>query len=124
MMTNRVSIAAVRRPDAAGAAPGARGPGQAGFARALDEARRLQEARLSKHAAERIDGRGMRVSEEDLSKVSDAMRRIAEKGGTRSAVFCNGNVFITDSRNMAIVTAMRAGDGGRIFTGIDSAVFV
>lgn len=81
--------------------------------------------RLTGHAEKRMLSRKLQVSEEELEKISEAMKNVQKKGGGKSAIFLDGKIFLADIRNKSIITAIESGkDRERVFTGIDSAIFV
>jgi flagellar operon protein len=95
------------------------------FKNHLREACSRHGVQLTGHAEKRITSRKLKVSEKELEKLSEAMNNVQKKGGGKSAIFLDGKVFLADVRNMSIITAIESGDDKeRVFTGIDSAIFV
>jgi flagellar operon protein len=96
-------------------------PPERTFDRVLE--RELKELKFSKHAQERLDSRRIRLNEEDMSSLNNAVSRAEEKGAKDSLVLLRDLAFIVNVRNKTVVTAM---DGEKlkenVFTNIDSAV--
>ncbi len=96
-----------------------------GFENHLREACSRHGVRLTGHAGRRMVSRKLEVSEQEVEKISEAMKNVEAKGGGKSAIFMDGKVFLADIRNRSIITAIEQDkEGERVFTGIDSAVFV
>ena len=97
----------------------------AGFEKCLRKVCEEHELRLTGHAEARIAGRGIKIDTEDLKRISSAVNQAAKKGGEKPAIFYKDLIFIADAKERAIITAMHSsGDKEKVFTGIDSAVFV
>ncbi len=95
------------------------------FSDLLRKACKEREIKLSAHAEQRIVQRGIEVGGADIERISDAIERIAEKGGSKAAIFYRDVIFITDANDRAIITAINKDEmKERIFTGIDSAVVI
>lgn len=78
---------------------------------------------FSKHALQRVERRGIDLSEPVLRRLDDAVGRAAAKGARESVVFLDGTAFVVSVKNRTVVTAvdpehMRE----HVFTNIDSAV--
>ncbi len=102
-----------------------RQPGQQSFQVLLSE--KLDEAKLqfSAHALKRLEERNIRLKEEDLGKLGQAVSRAAAKGSRSSLLVYRDMAFVAGVQSKTIITAM---DGEsmkeHVFTNIDSAVFV
>lgn len=95
----------------------------ASFAAELTRAK--SEVRFSAHAAERMRARGIDLSDEELSRLGNAMEKMASKGARESLIYMNDVALVVSIRNRTVITAM---DGmsakDNIFTNIDSAAIL
>jgi flagellar operon protein len=92
-----------------------------GFEKVLK--RELNDLKFSKHAQERLDSRNIRLSDEEMAKLSSAVAKAEEKGAKESLVLLREMAFVVSIKNHTVVTAM---DSARmrdnVFTNIDSAI--
>jgi len=81
--------------------------------------------RLSHHAEERLQQRGIDLSEEQLEKIRSAIDKAERKGAKESLMLMNDLALIVNVKNKTVVTAMdtKAIDD-HVFTQIDSAVII
>jgi len=90
-------------------------------ARTLDS----QSLSFSKHAAKRMDERGIAMDNKLLGDLEQAVEGARKKGARDVAVIGRQGVFIVNVPNNTVVTTMAADDlRDRIFTNIDSAVIM
>ena len=93
------------------------------FAAELEKAK--SEVSFSAHAAERMKARGIDLSDEELSRLGDAVNKMASKGARESLIYMNDVALVVSIRNRTVITAM---DGmsakDNIFTNIDSAAIL
>ncbi len=83
------------------------------------------ELHFSRHAAARLESRGIELSPEDLDEISDAMDRLADKDARESLLLMGDNAFIIGVPKRTVITAMTRQEAvGSIFTNIDSTVVV
>lgn len=109
-------IQKLRSLESATSAPqGGRTPG-ADFRGALTEA-----LRLSNHAQQRFQSRGMSVSPQQAQRLAAGVEAVREKGARSAVVLVDGVAFVVSVPASTVVTAMPA-DRLRVFTNIDSAV--
>lgn len=116
------------RPSAVGPAPppgtppAGKGAGD-GFAEALARADKRQEVVFSAHATDRLARRGIRFSDADKQRLSEAVTSVQEKGGRNSLVLMGNTALIVNVPSRTVVTALGAGTANeRVITNIDSAV--
>ena len=84
-----------------------------------------QGLNFSKHAAKRMDERGIAMSDQLLGSLDQAVEGARQKGARDVAVIGRQGVFIVNVPNNVVVTTMSADDmKDRIFTNIDSAVIL
>ena len=93
------------------------------FAAELKRAK--SEVSFSAHASERMKARGIDLSDEELSKLDDAVSKMASKGARESLIYMNDVALVVSIKNRTVITAM---DGmsakDNIFTNIDSAAIL
>ncbi len=92
-----------------------------GFKAQLD--RKLDAVSFSNHAAQRLERRGIALTEEQHARLQDGVSRAAAKGSRDSLVFVDDNAFVVNVPNRKVVTAVdREHMRDQVFTNIDSAV--
>ena len=105
------------------AAPGA-GGNETGF-KALLQERANAGLNFSKHAAKRMNERGIPVDNQLMSDLEHAVEGARKKGARDVAVIGRQGVFIVNVPNNTVVTTMSQSDmRERVFTNIDSAVLM
>jgi flagellar operon protein len=91
------------------------------FDKVLNE--ELTRLKFSQHAKNRIESRNLEISDEDLSKLDDAVEKAREKGSKDSLIFLRDMAFIVNVRNRTVVTALDNEQiKDNVFTNIDSAI--
>lgn len=81
--------------------------------------------KLSAHAQERIRARGIPMGQVELDRLSQAIDRVARKGGRESLVISGGAAFVVSVPNRTVITAMARDElKDNVFTRIDSAIIV
>lgn len=84
-----------------------------------------QSLNFSKHAARRMDERGIAMNDQLRDSLEQAVEGARQKGAKDVAVIGRQGVFIVNVPNNVVVTTMSADDmKDRIFTNIDSAVIL
>jgi flagellar operon protein len=96
------------------------------FRKVLDEELKTTEyLNFSKHASERIEGRNIYLSQDDINKLSSAVKKAQDKGIKNSLVLMDDRAFIVNIKSRTVITAV---DGQHlkenVFTNIDGAVIV
>jgi flagellar operon protein len=95
------------------------------FSSFLDEKLSTKEVRFSQHAQDRMQSRGIKLSENDMQKLESAVNNVAQKGGKDSLIMLGDSAFVVSVKNRTVVTALdRDAMQGNVFTNIDSAVLV
>ncbi len=80
---------------------------------------------FSKHAAKRMDERGIRMDSRLLGNLEQAVEAARQKGARDVAVIGREGVFIVNVPNNIVVTTMSQDETEKkIFTNIDSAVLM
>ena len=81
--------------------------------------------KFSKHAMERIQSRGVDMSQQTLDSLNRAVTKARAKGCKDIAVIGEANAFIVSVQNNTVITTMNALEmRENIFTHIDSAVLL
>ena len=103
-------------------APGTEGK-QAGFQTLLQE--KAKGLNFSKHAAKRMNERGIAVDNQLMSDLEHAVEGARKKGARDVAVIGAQGIFIVNVPNNTVVTTMSQSDmKERVFTNIDSVVLM
>jgi len=80
---------------------------------------------FSKHAAKRLDERGIDLDNHLLGNLEHAVEEARRKGAKDVAVISSQGVFIVNVPNNVVVTTISQDDmKEKVFTNIDSAVFM
>lgn len=91
----------------------------------LQEPGQTQELKFSKHAACRLNDRGIELSDNQMERLYDGVRRAGQKGIKDSLVIVDGLAFIVNIPNSTVVTAMDSTEtNDNVFTNINGAVIM
>ena len=83
------------------------------------------EIRFSKHASNRLADRNLTLSDNQLSRLTEGLRKAGEKGIKESLVMVDQLAFIVNVPSNTVITAMDQTQAGEnVFTNIDGAVIV
>lgn len=89
------------------------------------EAGETKSVQFSKHAAQRVQQRGIEMTEGLLSDLNRAVKKAQEKGAKDVAVIGASGAFIVNVPNNVVITTMSGAEmKDNIFTNIDSAVLI
>jgi flagellar operon protein len=78
---------------------------------------------FSQHALQRIERRGIDLSDGTLNRLESGAARAAGKGSRDSVVFVDDTAFVVSVKNKTVITAVdREHMREHVFTNIDSAV--
>ncbi len=81
--------------------------------------------RFSKHAMGRLADRNIRLTDEQMERLSDGTQKAGAKGIKESLVIMDQLAFIVNIPNQTVVTAMdQAETESNVFTNIDGAVII
>jgi flagellar operon protein len=118
--TGYVAPVSPARP-AGGGTPGAgNAPGGASFSEELQSAKGVQ---FSKHAAERVQRRGMTEDPQTVKRLENGVDLAASKGSRSAVVMVDDNAFVVAVPNRTVITALdKAHMRSQVFTNIDTAV--
>ena len=79
--------------------------------------------RLSGHAVERLQQRGIPVDAATMARLSEGVSKAAAKGSRDALVLVGSTAFVVSVQNRTVITAVGADNmRDRVFTNIDSAV--
>lgn len=85
----------------------------------------LTEVKFSKHAANRLSDRNIRLTDNQLERLNSGMQKAGEKGIHESLVIVDQLAFIVNIPNNTVITAMdRTETTDNIYTNIDGAVII
>ena len=84
-----------------------------------------QELKFSKHASGRLNERGIELSDSQMERLEDGVRRAGQKGIKDSLVIVDELAFIVNVPNNTVVTAMDSTQiTENVFTNINGAVIM
>lgn len=83
------------------------------------------ELKFSKHAAGRLSDRGIELSDSQMERLNDGVRKAQQKGIKDSLVIVDQLAFIVNVPNNTVVTAMDSTEtNDNVFTNINGAVIM
>jgi len=95
------------------------------FDEVLNGLSQKSEITFSKHAGQRIAEREIEVTDRDLERLGEAVKRAGEKGVRNTLVLMDRNAFIVNVPSGTVITAMGEKDiSQNVFTQIDGAVIL
>ena len=84
----------------------------------------LEKVKFSNHAMKRLEARNIQLSDNDISRIQNAVDKAEAKGAKDSLVMMDKTAFIVNIPNKTVVTAMEVAESNEnVFTNIDSVVF-
>lgn len=91
------------------------------FAETLSQ---TQNLRFSNHAQKRLEARNINLTDDGITRLSNAVDKAEKRGGKESLVMVDDMAFIVNVRDRLVVTALDSKTRGEgVFTQIDSVVF-
>ncbi len=95
------------------------------FAEAMLERIQNDGVRFSKHAAQRMQTRGVEMTQGLYDSLNQAVSKARSKGSRDVAVISSQSAFIVNVPNNTVITTMNGAElKDNIFTNIDSAVLI
>ncbi|MCL2719144.1 MAG: flagellar protein [Lachnospiraceae bacterium] len=83
------------------------------------------EVKFSKHAVNRLNDRGISLSENQINRLNEGTVKASAKGIKESLVIVDQMAFIVNIPNNTVVTAMNQREASEnVFTNIDGAVII
>ena len=99
--------------------------GNGSFGQILTEKLNQEKLRVSRHASERMEERGVVLSDELKEGLSAAVETAEKKGARNALVIGEASVFIVNVPGRVVVTAVTKEEmKDNIFTNIDSAIWM
>lgn len=84
-----------------------------------------EQLKFSKHAAVRLENRGIELTDAQLERLNDGARKAGQKGIRDSLVIVDDLAFIVNVPNKTVVTAMNSRETEEnVFTNINGAVIM
>ncbi len=84
-----------------------------------------QEIRLTRHAQTRLETRGIKLSDQEIKKVTAAINRAGVKGVKDAVIVMDNKLLIASVANKTIITAAKQQDiEEKLITNIDGAIFI
>lgn len=81
--------------------------------------------KLSAHAQQRLNSRGITLTPQDWEKISQGVERAAAKGAREALVITDKAALVVSVKNRTVITAVDpASLKDNVFTNIDSAIIV
>lgn len=78
---------------------------------------------ISKHASERLEQRGIEISQERWSRIEEKVKQAKAKGVSDSLVLLSDAALIVSAKNNTVITAMgRQEAADQIFTNINGTI--
>jgi flagellar operon protein len=101
-------------------------PGAASFADVLRDTVEAEGAvRFSAHAEQRLSERGIDLHGADTARIGRALDQAAGKGARETLVLMDRIALVASVPNRTVITALQQNElGDKVFTNIDSAVWV
>lgn len=91
----------------------------------LKETPENAQIKFSKHASNRLSDRNIELTNEQMERLGDGMKKAGEKGIKESLVLLDELAFIVNTKNNMVITAMdQTETKNNIFTNIDGAVII
>ena len=98
-------------------------PGQKDFSQILSDKVQKAGLKFSAHASKRLEMRGIKMDQNDLESLSEAVDLAESKGSRDALVLHDKAAFVVSVRNRTVITAIDQSEmKERIVTNIDSAV--
>ena len=87
--------------------------------------REESQVSFSKHAIERVVGRGVDVSSEKIERLNEGIRMAEEKGLKEPLILLGSTAFVVNVKNNKVVTVVNEDSlKGTVFTNIDGTVMI
>ena len=81
--------------------------------------------KFSKHAGERLEEREIKLTDEQISRLTEGTEKAISKGIKESLVIVDDLSFIVNTKNRTVITAMnQSTNEDNIYTNIDGAVII
>ncbi len=95
------------------------------FQKVLEGQISSRQLSLSKHAAQRIEQRGIEVSESSMQRLQDGIEIAKNKGLDDTLIIVDNSAFIVSAKNSLVITAIDTNDlKGNAITNINGTVIM
>ena len=95
------------------------------FGNILKESNEPKQLQFSQHAVVRMEGRGIKLSHDQIKQLEDAVDKISQKGGKDALVIMKNTAFIVNTPNKVVITAIdNKSLKDHVFTQIDSTIVI
>jgi flagellar operon protein len=89
----------------------------------IENSKAQDGVKFSKHASNRLNDRGIELSDDQMNRLNEARNQASAKGINESLILVDQLAFIVNVPSSTVVTAMDSKEtGSNIFTNIDGAV--
>lgn len=88
------------------------------------EIEKTENLTISKHATERLKSRNIHFDNKDIKLINEGIDIAKNKGANDSVILYKDIALVTSIKNRTIVTAIEKNSDKKIFTNIDSVVFL
>lgn len=89
------------------------------------EIQKQDSVKFSVHAQQRVQMRGIPMTQQHLNRLSQGVDQVAARGGRESLVLMDQSAFVVSVPNRTVITAIdQAQIQNNVFTNIDSAIIV
>ncbi len=116
------------QPGATPKPPRAQEAAATSFAEVLREQQQTQAGkglRLSAHAQQRLESRGITLTPREMAQAEQALDKLAAKGAKEALLVTERSALVVSVANRTVITAMpREEAGENVFTQIDSAAIL
>lgn len=83
------------------------------------------EVKFSKHALDRLQARNIKLTNEDINKINEAVNKAAEKGVKEALIIMGNTALVASIKNKTVITAATEDTlKNNVFTNIDGAVII
>ncbi|MDT8859021.1 flagellar protein [Alkalihalobacillus sp. MEB130] len=90
-----------------------------------DEMSRTTELKVSKHAQQRMDVRGIEIPEEKWLTIQEKVKEAKQKGVTDSLVITDDATLVVSAKNDTVITVMNREEAqSQIFTNINGTIII
>ena len=83
----------------------------------------FNDIKISAHAKKRLEQRNITLSQENMTKLTEAVNKAESKGAKDTLVLMDQIALVVNIKNKTVITAMGQ-ENMNVFTQIDSAVIV
>lgn len=98
---------------------------ESSFGKHLAEALQTNQLKISKHAHERLQERGITISDTEWASITAKVQEAKQKGVRDSLVLLQQAALIVSAKNSTVITAMDRNEASnQLFTNIDGTILM